>query len=88
MRALRLSFPRSWTATTRARRRLLLGLASPGVGCVFSTPLHQNLLVLALGLAGFGGAAAFRVISEPIFVAVEVQGPSPTPHHPELSHGA
>ena len=88
MRALRLLFPSAWTSTTRARRLLFLGLASPGFGCVFSTPLHQNLLVLALGFAGFGAAAAFRLISEPMFVAAEVQGPRPTPHHPELSHGA
>jgi hypothetical protein len=62
-----LTFPASWTATARKRRLLFLALAAPGFGCVFATPLHQNLLVLSLGAVGFLAAVAFRIRTEPRF---------------------
>jgi hypothetical protein len=62
-----LTSPASWTTTVRNRRILFLALAAPGFGCVFATPLHQNLLVLSLGAVGFLAAVAFRIRTEPRF---------------------
>jgi len=88
MPKLNFTFPLSWTATSRARRLLFLGLAAPGFGCVFSTPLHQNLLVLALGLAGFAGAVAFRLMSEASFLTAKAADPRQMLQDLELHHDA
>ena len=64
-------FPLGWTLTVRRRRFLFLGLAAPGFGAVFSTPLHQNLLVAALGFVAFAAALVFRRRTEPVFARAE-----------------
>ena len=88
MVSARLTFPSSWTATVRCRRILFLALAAPGFACVFATPLHQNLLVLTLGAAGFLGAVAFRTRTEPKFVKASpaLQPHLPSPHDLERAH--
>lgn len=64
-------FPLGWTLTVRRRRFLFLGLAAPGFGAVFSTPLHQNLFVAALGFGAFAAALVFRRRTEPVFARAE-----------------
>jgi hypothetical protein len=63
--------PLACTATPRRRRFLFLGLAAPGFGAVFATPVHQNLAVLIAGFGLFGVACAFRRRTERVFVHAE-----------------
>ena len=78
------------SALSRRRRRLLfLALAAPGFFAVFSTPLHQNLAVLATGLLMFGAACAFRARTEPLFARAEAAAlwpPDFPPQRPETPH--
>ena len=63
--------PLRWTASPRRRRLLLLALAAPGFFAVFTTPVHQNLLVLVLGLLAFAAAMLFRSRTERFFRRAE-----------------
>lgn len=82
--------PASWTSSARRRRLLLLAMAAPGFAALVSTPLHQSLVVLAVGAALFAGALGFRRLTEGAFVRAEAAAlwpPSPTPK-PELRRHA
>lgn len=73
--------PLRWTASPRRRRLLLLGLAAPGFVAVFTTPMHQNLLVLVLGLLAFAAALIFRRRTERVFRRAEAAALwPPSPH--------
>jgi hypothetical protein len=69
--ALARRLPPSWICTPRRRRFLFLGLAAPGFFAVFGTPLHHQLLVMAVGFLLFGAAVLFRVRTEPLFVRAD-----------------
>ncbi len=72
--------PLRWTATARRRRLLFLALAAPGFAAVFSTPLHQTLLLTVLGFLLFAAAVVFRRRAEPVFERAEAAAlwpPSP-----------
>lgn len=72
--------PLHWTASARRRRLLLLALAAPGFFAVFTTPLHQNPLVLVLGFLAFAAAMLFRSRTERVFrraEAAELWPPAP-----------
>jgi hypothetical protein len=71
LRGLAGRLPLAWTQTARRRRFLFLALAAPGFAAVFTTGLHQNLAVLALGLLLFLAAWIFRRRSEPVFARAE-----------------
>src|SRR5690606_26918299 len=79
-----------WGRTRRGRRLLFLGLAAPGFFCVFATPRHQNLAVLAVGFTLFAAACLCRAQSEPIFARAEAANlwpPPDTSSQSESSHG-
>lgn len=60
-----------WGSKPRRRKLLFLGLAAPGFFAVFTTPLHRNFAVLALGVLSFAAACLFRARTEPLFVRAE-----------------
>jgi len=81
--------PLRFTASPRRRRLLLLALAAPGFAAVFSTPMHQNLLVLVLGFAAVAAALLFRRRTERVFQRAEAAAlwppaPSFAPQPPEV----
>ena len=57
--------------TPRRRRLLFLALAAPGFLAVFSTPLHQSLIVLLAGALMFAAAVVFRARTERLFRRAE-----------------
>lgn len=63
--------PLTWTASSRRRRLMVLGLAAPGFLAVFTTPIHGNPAVLLAGFAAFVAALLFRSRSEPLFTRAE-----------------
>lgn len=78
--------PAACTSSARRRRLLLLAMTAPGFAALVTTPLHQNLAVLAAGAVLFAAALAFRRLTEGAFVRAEAAAlwpPSPTPK-PEL----
>jgi len=80
-----------WGYTRRRRRLAFLGLAAPGFFAVFTTPLHQTLAVLVLGLVLFAAACAVRARTERIFTRAEAAAVwPPLDHAPqsEMSHGS
>ena len=77
--ALARCLPASWISTPRRRRFLFLGLAAPGFFAVFGTPLHHQLLVMALGFLLFGAAVLFHVRTEPLFVRADAAELWPPP---------
>jgi hypothetical protein len=83
LRWLTARLPARWTASRR-RRRLFLGLSSPGFVCVFATPLHQNLAVLVAGFLLFSAACVFRARTERLFVRAEAAAVWP-PSPPSMS---
>lgn len=64
--ALRL--PAAWRRTPRRRRFLFLAFCAPGFIAVAALPLHHNLWVLLVGMAGMGLSTGFRTLSEPMFL--------------------
>lgn len=71
--------PLAWTRTARRRRLLFVALAAPGFLAVFTTPLHQSLPILVLGLALFAAALVFRRRSERVFARAEAAALWPPP---------
>ena len=80
-----------WGYTRRRRRLAFLGLAAPGFFAVFSTPLHQTLVVFVLGLVLLAAACVVRARTEPIFARAEAADlwPPLDPHRQlETPHGS
>ena len=83
--------PLPWSRTRRRRRLLFLALCAPGFVATFATPLHNNFILLLLGIVLFGAAALFRATTEPLFERADAacrQTVSLTPTPSEGSHHA